>query len=86
MNIREAKNIIYKAESRSYLTPEEEFLMIEAYQYLIEETKDVGCMVGPGGYYYEQKEFERRALIVDDNDNPPVINRRSEKPAKDNEK
>lgn len=34
----------------------------------------------------EQKEFERRALIVDDNDNPPVINRRSEKPARDNEK
>jgi len=58
MDIREAKNIIYETESRSHLTPEEEFLMIEAYQYLIEETKDVGCMTGLGGYYYEQKEFD----------------------------
>ena len=34
----------------------------------------------------EQKEFERRAHIVDDNDNPPIMNRRIEKPEKDNRK
>ena len=34
----------------------------------------------------EQKEFERRAHIVDDYDNPPIMNRRIEKPEKDNRK
>ena len=54
----DAKNIISKYACRSYLAPEEEFLLIEAYEYLIRTTGETRWMTELGGYYYEQKEFD----------------------------
>lgn len=58
MTILEAKGIINDLAYRSHLEPDEEFLLIEAYEYLIEQTKAVRWMSELGGYYYEQKEFD----------------------------
>ena len=58
MTISEAKKIIEKYEFKSVLSPEEEFMMTEAFDYLIDQTKDPQYMVRLGGYYYEQKNFD----------------------------
>lgn len=58
MTIEEAQEIIDKYEYEGSMTKEEEFLYIEAYQYLIEQTKDTRYMIGLGGYYYGQKDFD----------------------------
>ena len=58
MTNREAEEIINKYESKSILTAEEEFLLTEAFSYLIEETKDPNYMVRLGGYYYGRKDFD----------------------------
>ena len=58
MTIKEAKAIYDEYGYKSILTPDEEFMLTEALEYLIEETKDTRWMVELGGYYYEQKEFD----------------------------
>ncbi len=58
MTIREAKDIIDKYELKSVLSPDEEFMLTEAFNFLIEMTKDPRYMVRLGGYYYEQKNFD----------------------------
>lgn len=58
MTIREAKDIIDRYELKSVMTPDEEFLLTEAFNYIIEETKDTRYMVRLGGWYYEQKDFD----------------------------
>ena len=58
MTIREAKRIVDEYELKSVLSPDEEFILIEAFNYIIEEAKDPRYMVRLGGYYYEQKDFD----------------------------
>ena len=40
MTIKEAKDIINKYELKSVMTPDEEFLLTEAFNLIIDETKD----------------------------------------------
>lgn len=58
MTIKEARNIVKEYEYKSVLTPGEEFMMTEAFNFLIEETHQTKYMVRLGGYYYEQKNFD----------------------------
>lgn len=58
MTIKEAKRIVNNYEYKSVLTEDEAFLLTEAMEFLIEETKDTDWMVRLGGYYYEQKDFD----------------------------
>lgn len=48
MTIREAKDIIDRYELKSVMTPDEEFLLTEAFNCIIEETKDTRYMVRLG--------------------------------------
>lgn len=58
MTVMEAKQIIRDFDEGRKYTEEEEFLFIEALQFLIEENKDPKDMLYLGGYYYEQKRFD----------------------------
>ena len=58
MTIKEARAIYNKYSYKSVLTDDEEFMMIEALEFLIEETKDTQWMVALGGYYYALREFD----------------------------
>ena len=58
MTIKEAKSIIKEYEFKSVLTSEEEFMLTEAFNFLIDKTKDTRYMVRLGGYYYEIKNFD----------------------------
>ena len=58
MTVTEAKAIYKEYSEKSVLTPDEEFMLIEAMQFLVEETKETRWMVELGGYYYDQKDFD----------------------------
>ncbi len=58
MNITEAKKIVNELEWKSNLSQDEEFLLTEAFDFLIEKTHDTRWMVGLGGYFYGQKKFD----------------------------
>ncbi|MBQ6662868.1 MAG: sel1 repeat family protein [Firmicutes bacterium] len=58
MTIREAKDIVREYRDRSAMSADEEFLYIEALEFLIEATKKTRWMVELGGYYYEEKKFD----------------------------
>lgn len=58
MTIEEAKKIVDEYEYKSILTDDEEFMLIEAMEFLIEETKNTEWMVRLGGYYYDKKNFD----------------------------
>ena len=58
MTIKEAKEIYREYSYKSVLSNDEEFMLIEALEFLIDETKETRWMVELGGYYYEQREFD----------------------------
>lgn len=58
MTVSEARQIIQDFREESVYSEEEEFLFIEALQFLIEEEKSPKDMLYLGGYYYEQKRFD----------------------------
>lgn len=58
MTTQEAQKIYRTYINKSLLSPDEEFMLIEALEYLIEETKETGWMVELGGYYYGEKQFD----------------------------
>ena len=58
MEIYEARQIAREYLFKSSITEDEEFMMIEALEYLIAETKDPDYMADLGGYYYEQKDYD----------------------------
>ena len=58
MTISEAKKIVEKYEFKSVTSPDEEFMLIEAFEFLIGETKDPQWMVRLGGYYYDKRNFD----------------------------
>ena len=58
MNISEAEKIYRELGYKSIRSEDEEFMLTEALEYLVRETKDTGWMVELGGYYYEEKKFD----------------------------
>ena len=58
MNVTDAKKIYEQYISKSVLSPDEEFMLLEAIQFLAEKTGDTRWMRELGGIYYEQKNFE----------------------------
>ena len=58
MTINEAHKICEDYYRLSNPNDEDRFLVTEALDYLITETKDPGYMLELGGLYYEQKQFE----------------------------
>ncbi|WP_051192362.1 SEL1-like repeat protein [Butyrivibrio sp. VCB2001] len=58
MTIKEAENIVRSFDEGRKFTDEEEFMFIEALNFLIEERKDPRDMMYLGGYYYEKKHFD----------------------------
>ena len=51
MTLKEAMAIIDKYEFKSVLTGDEEFLLLEALDFMIETTKETQWMVRLGGYH-----------------------------------
>ncbi len=58
MTIKEAEKIVRNFDEGRKFTDEEEFMFIEAMNFLIEERKDPRDMMYLGGYYYEKKHFD----------------------------
>lgn len=58
MTILEAKDIIDKYEYKSVLTDDEEFMLLEALEFMIDQTKETEWMVRLGGYHYDRKNFD----------------------------
>ena len=58
MTITEARRIIDEYEFKSVLTDNEEFLLLEALEFMINATKDTEWMVRLGGYHYDKKNFD----------------------------
>ncbi len=58
MTIKEAEKIVRGFDEGRKFTDEEEFMFIEAMNFLIEERKDPRDMMYLGGYYYEKKHFD----------------------------
>lgn len=58
MTITEARRIIDEYEFKSVLTDDEEFLLLEALEFMINATKDTEWMVRLGGYHYDKKNFD----------------------------
>ncbi len=58
MTIAEARKIIDEYEYKSVITDEEEFMLLEALEFMIDATKDTQWMVRLGGYHYDKKNFD----------------------------
>ena len=58
MTVKEARKIVQEFNENKRITDEDEFMFIEAMNFLIEEEKDPGDMMWLGGYYYELKRFD----------------------------
>ena len=58
MTREEAREIIEDFDEERNYSQEEEFMFIEALDYLIEEEHNPGDMLHLGGYYYEKKQFD----------------------------
>jgi tetratricopeptide (TPR) repeat protein len=58
MTVKEARKIVQDFNENKRITDEDEFMFIEAMNFLIEEEKDPRDMMWLGGYYYELKRFD----------------------------
>ena len=58
MNINSAKEIVDKYGYNPSISEDEEFLLMEALEYLIKETGETRWMVELGGYHYENKNYD----------------------------
>lgn len=58
MTVTEARKIVEELDDGRKFTDDEEFMFIEAMNFLIEEEKNPCDMMWLGGYYYEQKRFD----------------------------
>ena len=58
MNISSAKEIVDKYGYNPSISEDEEFLLMEALEYLIKETGETRWMVELGGYHYENKNYD----------------------------
>ena len=58
MTVDEARKIVADFDENQGITDEDEFMFIEAMNFLIKEEKNPRDMMYLGGYYYEQKHFD----------------------------
>lgn len=58
MDILEAKSIIEDFYDKSNYSDEDEFIFIEAMEYIIETEKDPHAMMELGGHYYDKRRFD----------------------------
>lgn len=58
MTITEARRIIDEYEYKSVITEDEEFLLLEALEFMIDATKETEWMVRLGGYHYDKRNFD----------------------------
>ena len=58
MTVLEANRICSDYYDLTNPTEEDAFLYTEALRFLVEETKDPGCMVELGGFYYESSQYD----------------------------
>ena len=58
MTIKEAEKIVRNFRESRRNSDEEEFMFLEAMDFLIEKRKDPSDMMSLGGYYYDQKRFD----------------------------
>nr|WP_297707261.1 tetratricopeptide repeat protein [uncultured Butyrivibrio sp.] len=58
MTVKEARKIVQDFNENKRITDEDEFMFIEAMNFLIEEEKNPRDMMWLGGYYYELKRFD----------------------------
>lgn len=58
MTTYEAKKIYDYCINKSILTPDDEFLLTEALEFLIEVTQETRWMVSLGGFYYGKRQFD----------------------------
>lgn len=58
MTITEAMAIIDEYEYKSVVTEDEEFLLLEALEFMINTTKETEWMVRLGGYHYDKRNFD----------------------------
>ena len=58
MDITEAKKTIRIFSGKSVLSDDEEFMLLEALEYMIKETGETHWMTELGGYHYEKKNFD----------------------------
>ena len=59
MNTNAANAVIQEMRKKSILSADDEFLYIEALEYMIEATDDTDYMTELGGYYYEMKIYDK---------------------------
>ena len=70
MTSQEAKRIINRYVSNDNPTQDDEFVFVEALQFLIETENDTDSMVNLGGFYYEKGKYdlaEKYYLLADEN-------------------
>ena len=58
MTITEAKKIINDYAYKSVITADEEFMLLEALEFMIKKTGDTKWMTELGGYHYEKRNFD----------------------------
>lgn len=58
MTVKEARKLVSQFDENKKITPEDEFVFIEAMNYLIEKEHDPADMMWLGGYYYEIRKFD----------------------------
>ena len=58
MTIQQARALVAQFDENKKITPEDEFVFVEAMNFLIEEEHNPRDMMLLGGYYYEIKQFD----------------------------
>lgn len=58
MNVKEAEQIVIELEKKSVTTEEDEFQLVEALEFMFNETKECRPILYLGGYYYGKKNFD----------------------------
>ncbi len=58
MTVKEARKLVLQFDENKKITPEDEFVFIEAMNFLIKEEHDPADMMWLGGYYYEIRKFD----------------------------
>ena len=58
MTTQQARALVAQFDENKKITPEDEFVFVEAMNFLIEEEHNPRDMMWLGGYYYEIKQFD----------------------------
>ena len=58
MTVKQAEDIVIKYNKTSNPSKEDDFVFVEALNFIISKTNDSNAMMELGGWYYERREFE----------------------------